>query len=293
MPLTSALIACEREPADDAVATTASAPSASDLRQSRRRSGDNPFGFEAPPLDAQAGDYALVPSRSGIDRAFERGIDAQTFVYLGATVERVGESASLIRWQTEQRGLVSNALVIPIRRGQRANVGDVVLTSWASGSGLERAIVVGGSPESPRVRYLDLALDNPAARANEDDTLPSGTFGVLTRPGAEGTTVACALPDGAQALIVVKRAAERLLGLGFAGRMRVVDAERCAPIPLDPSLRPGERVFVPRLGGFVPAEVESVDARVGRVFVRYSLAGETRRSAVGFINVARALPPAK
>jgi hypothetical protein len=295
--------ACGRASSEDVGAVEASAHPETPARS--REPGRNPFGFESLPLDAQARDYALVPSRSSIHEAFERGFDQQTFVYLGARLEQVFEKESRVRWLTEQQSLVPNALILPIPRGARASAGAIVLTSWVAGGGVQRALVVaGGSPESPKVRYLDLPLDGSAASPAE--TLAPDTFRVLDETSDVGITVACpssaraselaravaAPPKTVERWIVVKRSGENALGLGFAGKMRVLDRRGCVPLPLRPRVSPGERVYVPNLGGFVPAHVEEVDAGAGRVRVRFEWAGEIRRPSVGYTNIALELPPA-
>lgn len=296
---TSFSLACSRaepdsspNPAAPQSLPSSAAPAAvSDTQTGSRSPGAGPLAFEWGPLDALQSDYALVPSKNSIDLAFEYGHDKQTFVYLGATVEKPGEPASEVRWLTQQRATVPNALILPIRRGESVNPGDVLLTSWASGSGLQRAIVVpGGRPESPKVRYLDLSLDNPAARAEEDDLLPPNTFHRIRQPGEVGSSMACRDSEGVARVIVLKRRADKLLGLGFAGRLGAFDVRRCVPMPLIPDVQPGDRIYVAMLGGFSEGEVERVDGAIGRVVVRLPFSGEEKRTSAGFTNVALSLP---
>lgn len=287
--------ACSEPPAERARATApdvnAATAAASAAGRERREPGDNPFGFASLPIDAKPGDYALVPSKGAIDGAWEHGAAEQTFVYLGAYLEQVGDKASLVRWLTRQRGRVANAFIVPIRRGERAQPGDVVLTTWASGSGLQRAIVVpGGTAESPKVRYLDLSLENTAARADESDSLPPNTFHVLRNAGESGTSLACQRGGRVEHIVAIRRSATQLLGLGFAGKMHVLSSDACVALPIAPNVAAGARVYVPHVGGFFSAQVDKVDAAIGRVHVRYPFAGEDRHAAVGFTNVALALP---
>lgn len=278
--------------AGSAAPTSAAASSAPARR--RRAPGDNPFGFASLPLQARAGDYALVPSKTAIDGAFEQGASEQTFVYLGAHLEEISDRESRVRWLTQQQAFVANALIVPIRGQERAKPGDVVLTSWASGSGLQRAIVVsGGSSESPQVRYLDFVIEDTPARADEVDTLPPNTFHVLRKPGEPGTTLACVRDNRAEHLVLIKRASPRILGLGFAGRLHVLEERQCVPAPIAPAVALGDAVFVPHVGRFWPAQVEKIDRPSGRVHVRHHFAGEERRAAVGFTNVAIELPTAR
>jgi len=255
-------------------------------------SAQGAFSFPSTPLAAEKGQFALVPFRSAIDLALGSGTQAASFVYAGAYLVRAGDRTSEVRWLTEQRGAVPNAFIVPIRRGERARRGDVVLTNFASGSGLQRAIVVSeGETASPRVRYLDLALENPTGWGTEEDTLPPDTFHVLRTPGEVGSTLACREGSRVERVIVTASAGERRLGLGFAGALRDFDVGTCRTLPLVPAVRPGDSVHVPWINGFVAgAKVMRVDAAAGRVAVRFDFAGEEREIQVGFANVAVQLP---
>ncbi|HYO95461.1 MAG TPA: hypothetical protein VER33_13155, partial [Polyangiaceae bacterium] len=239
-------------------------------------------------------DQVLLPLRSNIEAANQHGFEQPTFVYGSGVLEQVGERASNVRWQTQQRAMVDNVWLIPIRREERAAPGDIVLTSWASGSGMLRGIVVdAGNPQSPTARYLDLPASHPAADAA--DTLPPSSFHVLRQPGEVGTTLACRSSAGAglsrvERAILLHREAADLLVLGFAGKLRRVSDADCKPLPLTPALKPGERVFVPVVGAFVPARVLTVDSRAGRVEVSYDFGNEQKQQAFGFANVALDLP---
>jgi len=268
---------------------TSSAPPAGVTSQARASKA--PFDFASAPLHASVSDFVLVPSKSAVDLAQEAGAEQGTFVYLGAHLEQLGERESEVRWLTQERAMVPNALIVPIRRGERASPGEIVLTSWASGSGLQRAIVVaGGTAESPKVRYLDLSLDNPAARADTDDLLPANTFHVIRQPGEAGSTLACRTAERVERVIVLKLSGSKLLGLGFAGRLASFEEKACLPLPLVPPVGVGDTVYVAALGGFFSAKVASVDSAFGRVSVRQRFAGAERTVAVGFTNVALSIP---
>ena len=280
------LVACSREPALEGPEV---APSAAPDVTETRAPGENPFGFESEPLEGKAGELAFVPSKATIDGAFERGAGEQPFVYLLARLNEPGDRETRVRWSTGQRAHVPNALVIPVPRGQGASPGAIVLTTGASKTGLTRALVVpGGSPESPKVRYLDLV---EGLAPVEPATLTPGSFNVLGAASEVGSTIACGQGGEKDWLLVVKRAksagSSRALAIGFSGKMRVVDlASSCVSLPLVPIISPGSPVYVPMLGRFVLGRVESVDRERGRVLTRFEFAGETRREAVGYANLA-------
>jgi hypothetical protein len=183
--------------------------------------------------------------------------------------------------------VIPNALIIRIEPGGRANPGDIVLTSWAAAAGLQRAIVVpGGEPRRPRVHYLDLGMEIPSNEAARRDTLGENQFKKLDRAGQVGTSVACDDAGRLHHYIVVARDGDRMLGLGFAGKLRSLLAARCQPLPLEPKLEPRQVVYVPAIGEFVSGEVTRVEPQIGRVWVRYQFGGEFKQHAFGYINVA-------
>ncbi|HMJ11936.1 MAG TPA: hypothetical protein VK524_11010, partial [Polyangiaceae bacterium] len=179
------LLACGKSPdasrergpagARSAVRRASSGPPLSASAQAAIEAGELPFEYPRARTSARSGEYVLAPSSSWIAQAFEKGGDKQTFIYYGGWLRRAGERASEVETLTRQRALIPNAFIIPIRSGERAEVGDVLLTSWASGSGMQRALAVGGDPKAPRVRYLDIDFDNPSGFGNKEDVLPANT----------------------------------------------------------------------------------------------------------------------
>jgi len=286
-------VACGRGPSDadraferplGAVASADS--SARRAARNERPPGENPFGLPPVTLSATVGAYVLAPSRASLEEAFERGPERQSIAYSGAVLEELGAVESRVRSLTRQRARIPNVLIVPIRPGARAEPGRIVLTSRASGSGLVRAIAVGGDPATPRVRYLD----GDGGGENAEEVLSADSFHVLGEAPEPGRSLACRVDGTVEHLIWLSSAGELRVGLGFAGRIRVAPAGSCRVLPLEPRVRPGDRVYVPLLDGFVPASVVAVDDRVGRVLVDYELAGKRVQRSVGFTNVALELP---
>ncbi|MBX3130743.1 MAG: hypothetical protein KF718_28755 [Polyangiaceae bacterium] len=243
-----------------------------------------PVEFPNGALAAKPGAFVLAPTEQTLDEALRLGVEQQTFVYYGARMDAVGPEASRVSFLPGRAATLPNALILPASGSADAKPGDIVLTAWASGTGLQRAIVVEGGA-TPKVRYLDLAHDHPSGFGQRDDTLPAGSYRVLTELGAPGTTVAC--EDGRRTTrwIVVGRAADKLLGLGFAGRLRVFAGSACAPVPLVPRLKVGDAARVPLIGAFTPGKVVRVDTKVGRVAVRVAQGKDEREHVIGFANV--------
>jgi hypothetical protein len=86
-------------------------------------------------------------------------------------------STSRRAWSRRVRGLgarcagrrpggAAERLIIPLPPGERAQPGDLVLTSWASVPGCAGHRRRGGTAEAPRVAYLDLDYDHPSGAGN-------------------------------------------------------------------------------------------------------------------------------
>ena len=150
----------------------------------------DPFGLGAAPTTARPGDFVVCPPREWIDKVLETGKpELQTFILYGARMVEPGPAESRVKSLTGKEMMIPNYLVVPIHRGQSAVPGDILLTVWQSGSGMQRAIVVeGGTPTEPMVRYLDIALDNPSGAGERADRCKPDTFHKLTDAWQVGTS---------------------------------------------------------------------------------------------------------
>lgn len=256
--------------------------------------GEIPYDYPTVATTAQAGDIVLAPSRDFLDEAFED--PSSTFIFYNAEMATPGAVESTIETPFESVQM-PNSLIIPIEGGQTAEPGDVILTWWQTGSGMQRAMVVeGGTPEAPRVMYLDLDWDNPAT---EDDGTPIGqakydleadTFHILSEEGAPGTAVAYHSEGSSDFShgIVINRTADQVLVSGFAGQLEVVDAADVVDLPIVPVVAIGDSVWVPVIGTFDTGTVTDIDTASGRVTVEYDFAGSTETALFAFGDVAPA-----
>jgi hypothetical protein len=256
-----------------------------------RATGDGrlPFDYDAVAVAAAPGDMVLAPPRQWIDNAIEHGINQQPFVFFRTELVEPGQRGSVVKTPSGRVEFIPNALLIPIRKGERARPGQVVLTSWQSGTGLQRAMVIkDGTPESPNVHYLDLKYKHPSGIGKESERLAPDTFHLLAKPGEPGTSLACRDGDQHHHYIVVHAGPTRMIGLGFAGRLRVLKRSACLALEVTPHID-DTPLFVPVMGTFQKARVRHYEEELGRVFVRYSTAGEDQEDVLGIVDVARTL----
>lgn len=262
----------------NAATPTASAnTNAADAPRSTLKPGEIPYnGFPTVGTTAKADEVVLCPSFNWIEDAATKGPDKVTFIFYDQKMIAPGDVESEVEFLSPGKRKVSNAYIIPIPAGQTAKVGDIVLTWWQSGSGMQRAIVVEASdPSEPTVRYLDIDYDNPAKSRDGkttigqmDEKLKPNSFVKLNNAWESGTIVA--VNDGAskKKAHVIRVAGDKVLAMGFGGSLKVYDKSACTPVPVKPVVKAGDKVKAPIYGSFQNVTVSKVDSRNGRVFVK-------------------------
>lgn len=226
---------------------------------------------------AKAGEFILLPSYKTLEMVSKPGGEKQNLSYYHQKMVTPGAKTSRIVYTTGTKEYdIPNSYIIAIPKGGKAKVGDIVLTWWQSGSGMQRAIVVNAKdPTKPIVRYLDLDYDNPAKSRDKSTTigqmeeqLATDSF-TLLKEGAPGSTYRC--EDGAKPMwvrLISKAPNGQLFVVGKSGTAKVFAKTACKPIPIKPKVKVGTEVEVEFIGGFTKAKVERTDAKIGRVFVK-------------------------
>jgi hypothetical protein len=256
-----------------------------------REPGQIHVGYPSVALDAEPGQFVLAANAQMLERALENGRNTG-FIYYGATVEAVGELESTLRNLAGRSFSVPNAMILPIEGGHQAQVGDVLLGRWESGSGLRRSIVIGGEPDQPLVRYLDRAFERDQADGQREDHLRTGRFMALTDAWQLGSSIACRNRNQHAYGILVHDAGDEILGLFHAGRLESQSRAECTGIPPRQNFEVGDTVHVPGpSGNFLAGTVTEVDAEFGRVWVSYSFANREREMAFSVVDVATGLNP--
>jgi len=255
--------------------------------------GTIPFDFPTVETTAQAGEYVLTPSNAFIEKAWAD--NKTTFIFYSATCVEPGNVESKIK-QISGEYTIPNSLIIPIPAGQKAKKGDIVLTWWQSGSGMQRAIVVDDSnPKQPKVKYLDISYDNPAK--NKDgvpigqmvEELKENTFFVITEEWMPGTSVAYKTSYSSEKWTIIKVADDKVLAKGWAGKMAVLEKSKCTAVPVSLKLKKGDDVFVDMYGSFKPGKVSKLDKEAGRVWVEVEFAGSAKEIVVSMGDIINEL----
>jgi len=239
------------------------------------------FELESGTLDVQPGQYVLCPSRQYYLQGLKDGPSNTVIIYYSAILKEVGSEVSQVESLSGTEFSLPNQLIVPIPKGQKAKVGDIVLTWWQGGSGMQRAIVVGGKPLEPTVRYLDMDLGTTGTSA-EDATLKADSFVVLSQDWQLGTSVAIKRDSQLRHGILVAISKEKILVSEFGSKLKLYDRSAARPVPMAPNLEQGDVVQGVVFGSFEPVTVTDVDSRIGRVFVSYEFGSSTKEAALGF-----------
>jgi len=229
-------------------------------------------------INAKVGDYVLA-----IGNEFLQDSDGAKVFYAAKLMEK-GEYESKIQWLNKDEEIVPNAVIVPIRGEETAEFGDIVLTWWQSGSGMQRAFVTGGTPERPEVMYLDIDYNNPSGAGKKKEFLKPNTFHKLNDNDI-GSATAC-LNRGERVLVrVVNKTEDKVLGTLTDNSLMSFDKEDCVFIPNKVEVEPGDLAFVPVDGTITAVMVKKVEQSIGRIFVEYNFGRELKEDAIAFGNV--------
>lgn len=259
------------ENATEEVATTEETEEAEEAEVSQI----DPFkDFPEVGFSGAEGEFVLTPSKNWQEDATRDGADKTTFIFYKAKMAKPGAEYSTVDFTFDGEVEIPNYMIVPIKANQTAKKGDILLTWWQTGSGMQRAIVVDdANPAEPVVNYLDLDWDNPAT--NDDGVgigqatyqIKPNTFHALTSKWDVGTTVAVKDGSDFKAATIISISGDQVLTIGFAGKMAMYNKADCTPIDVNPNVKEGDDVQAPWVGKFINTKVVKVDKKMGRVWV--------------------------
>lgn len=216
-------------------------------------------------------------------------------IWYNRKIEDVGsETSDLGRFDKQQ---VPNALVIPILRHQKAKKGDILLTWWQSGSGLERAIVIDDSnPEEPVAVYLDQYWnDDPDHEKNkklaQGEKLKPNTFNII-KDGewVPGATVAYREDGEWKCGILMNIDGDKVLLNVFASHLAATTKNRCKLIPFNEDFKVGDKVSIKFVGSFSSGyQIAKIDKATGHVWVQDEGRPESRLKVKSIAEVTKVL----
>ena len=257
--------------------------------------GEIPYDFPiVKECKAVDGEFVLSPSRAFLDDAFAK--DGKTMMIWYQNIMAKSDTNESTIKQISGEVQIPNSLIIPIPAGATAKKGDFILTTWQSGSGMQRAIVTDDSdPSAPVVHYLDITWDNPA---KNKEGIPIGqmqepnkpnTFTLLNEDWQAGSTII--IKNGTQFThgILISKSEEKVLYLK-SSMLNVADSGQCYLIDYPEELKKGDDVFAPLYGSYKPGKVTQFNEELGRVWVEVEFAGSMKEIVVPILDVITKLP---
>ena len=239
----------------------------------------NPWPWDFPQnvkLNMEEGQTVLSPFTyypNSVEKREE--LRQSVLIFYDTTMKELGEEKSMLN---KHGGEVEmpNALIIPLPKNAKAKKGDVVLTWWQSGSGLQRAVVVDDSnPLEPKACYLDLSwpdsTDSPKlAEKRKGEALAPGSFAVL-KDGKWQSGAQVAIHKDKEWLkgMLIHLSGDKVLVLGFGSKIEAYDKADVRIIPFKEKIKVGDKVWASWVNTYRPGYVVTeVDKQTGHVYVK-------------------------
>ena len=226
-------------------------------------------------IEAEVGQKALSCESFYFDD-LKKGEDLTKSVLIWYTreLDAVGAEKSDVGRSDKQ--LVPNAMIVPLKKGQKAKKGDILLTWWQSGSGMQRAIVIDAStPTEPVAVYLGRYWkDDPNHKDNQElakgETLKPNSFNVL-KDGEWQSGAAVAYRDGGEwkkgTLMHID--GDKVLLSVFSSHLLATTKDRCKLIPFKEKIKKGDKVWATFVDGFRSGYiVKEINEKVGHIWVQ-------------------------
>lgn len=230
---------------------------------------DWPWDFpKATKIDVKAGQTVLAPY-SFYPGAVSKGKDLkeETMIFYSEEVKAV--KGDLVEFDHEN-SILPSSLVIPIPKGQVAKKGDVIVTWWQSGSGMQQAYVTEGGAE-PKVNYLGMSYEEDGSgfgnKFSNEQLAPNSFFVLKNGELQSGAPVAFKEDDSWKYGTLINKSADKALILGFADCIHSANLTDVKVIPIKPDYKVGDEVGYVYVGSFNTGKVKKIDLTIGRVWV--------------------------
>lgn len=247
--------------------------------------GENTLGFPSSDTDLVAGDHAFTPDYDTATKLKTKGGDVTYINYNFVEVVTPGDLETTVKdsWGSEGKKeyVVPNSFMIPVPKGAKASKGDIVITPWVTS--MMRALVTeGDKTTTPKVTWIEDVEDIKKIDAD--------TFVVLSKEWQGGTTVACK-GDGSdyELATLISMVGDDILASGWANSPKIYSKSKCKAVPIAPSVKEGDTVYIAPFGTFEAGTVKAVKADDGKVVVEYEFAGEMKEEKFTFGDILLSL----
>ena len=243
-----------------------------EIEEESSKKNEQNFLFQTPSNRiTQYGDYVLSPSKTNFDSLLEKGFSSENiFVYYPRKyVNKTTDYFFLKEFNDTVK--IPNSLVIPLPNNQKVSKGDIVLTWWQKGTGMQRALVLSDEPTfTPTVYYLDnqyyfyYSNDDPLFWV---DTLKANSFLKIEDKVMPGRTFSVKGEYLTSFYTIINFFGPKILGLSWAGDLQILNSNQCKLVPWDINFEIGDSVFVPYFGTYVEGVVKNTYKDIGQLNV--------------------------
>ena len=221
-----------------------------------------------------SGDYVLVPSKKAVDTLLAKGTDDLLFVFYPRKVLK-NEGNKIFVDEYGDTAIVPASLVIDLQKNKKVVKGNIVLTWWQKATGMQRAVVLNhDSSTAPIVYYLD-NMTSPSKNKQQFllniDTLMPNSFRIVDYDSVCPGRAFATNDDKKQFYVVINSSGDSVLGLSWAGTLKLFDKDNCIFASPPDSIDTGQMVFIPYVGNYHPAEILQIWKDIGKIKVNVFL----------------------
>lgn len=214
--------------------------------------------------------YVLAPSKANYDSALVNGLSSSIFVFYPRKVI-VNSKDSVTLKQIGDTVTLPSSLVIPLSENAKATKGDIVLTWWQSGTGMQRAIALNkDTSTTPTVYYLDNQYSFYSKATDINfwiDTLKPNSFIVLDDNLSSGKSIYVKKDYFSVFYTVINQTADSVLALSWAGLLEVFANNEFFEIDINQQFSIGDSVFTPYYGTYTKGVVKEIWPDIGKITV--------------------------
>lgn len=241
-------------------------------------------------LDFDSASFVLAPSKSCYDTAITKGIKTSLIVFYPRKFISSKEKYSFLE-EIGDTVLLPDDLIIPLKKNQEVKQGDILLTWWQSGTGMQRAIVLSDKNKlKPVVYYLDNQFYFYYDESDPTfwiDTLKENSYNILQDEWCSGHSIIVEINGVPSYYVIINSNENKVLALSWSGLLEVFDKKNCKPIPLNQNFVKGDSILAPYLGTYTKGIVRSTFKEIGKMKVDIQFFDTIMSTKVSMIDVLK------
>lgn len=209
----------------------------------------------------------LSPSSANFDSASANGLQNVLFVFYPRDVF-ANEGKYVLLNEYGDTVKMPASLVIPLPANKKVSKGQYVLTWWQKATGMQRAIVLNkDSSYRPIVFYLDNFTSPSSSKTMlllNIDTLKKNSFLPISDSEIMSGRSFMDINDSSFN-ILINKSSDSIVGLSWAGFIKLVPISKCVFSNLYPSINIGDTVLLPYVGTYKKAVITKLWKDIGKV----------------------------